>query len=249
VFRQESGKSFHGVPTGIDQVSLAGIPPAGTLLRNGPCQVTGRFRNSRLGPVGALKAFSRNSRGPGEGYLRLARVLARTTLRKLLSCPPFFVAMAGLEPHECVCIVCLDSDPPPIQSGCACRSDTGLAHVGCLIERAVAKQPHRGDAVWWECQTCGQRFTGAMQTGASSCFPDAHRQQGGHTTPQRSISRIKHDLHRRNAQSARFPATPACASRAQRLPRRAHVSMTGRAGHTRLGSRRLSVGGGRCPEI
>ncbi len=41
---------------------------------------------------------------------------------------------AGIEPHECVCIVCLDSDPPPIQSGCACRSDTGLAHVGCLIE-------------------------------------------------------------------------------------------------------------------
>ena len=65
----------------------------------------------------------------------------------------------------------------------------------------------------------------------------------------RSISRIKHDLHRRNAQSARFPAKPACASRAQRLARRAHVPMTGRAGHTRLGTRRPSVGGGRCPEI
>jgi hypothetical protein len=71
---------------------------------------------------------------------------------------------AGVEPHECVCIVCLDSDPPPIQSGCACRSDTGLAHVGCLIEKAVAQQPHRGAAVWWECQTCGQHFTGAIRT-------------------------------------------------------------------------------------
>ena len=62
----------------------------------------------------------------------------------------------------CACIVCLDSDPPPIQSGCACRSDTGLAHVGCLIEKAVAQQPHRGNAVWWECQTCGQQLTGAI---------------------------------------------------------------------------------------
>ena len=69
------------------------------------------------------------------------------------------------------------------------------------------------------------------------------------TLPQRSISRIKHDIHRRNAHSARFPANPACASRAQRLPRRAHVSMTGRAVQTRLGTRRPSVGGGRCPEI
>jgi hypothetical protein len=39
----------------------------------------------------------------------------------------------------------------------------------------------------------------------------------------------------------------ACGS-CQRLPRRAHVPRTGRAGHTRLGTR-LSVGGGRCPEI
>ncbi len=36
--------------------------------------------------------------------------------------------------------------------------------------------------------------------------------------------------------------------RAQRLPRRAHVPRTGRAGHTRLETR-PSVGGGRCPEI
>ena len=39
----------------------------------------------------------------------------------------------------------------------------------------------------------------------------------------------------------------ACGS-CQRLPRRAHVPRTGRAGHTRLGTR-PSVGGGRCPEI
>ena len=58
-----------------------------------------------------------------------------------------------------------------------------------------------------------------------------------HTPPQRSVSRIKHDLHRRNAQSAHSPAKPACGSRAQRLPGRAHVPMTGHARHTRLGTR------------
>ena len=63
-----------------------------------------------------------------------------------------------------------DSDPPPIQSGCACRSDTGLAHVGCLIEKAAAQQPHRGNKVWWECQTCGQQFTGAMRTGLAEAW-------------------------------------------------------------------------------
>ncbi len=83
-----------------------------------------------------------------------------------------FVPMAstGIEPHDYACIVCLDYDPPPIQSGCACRSDTGLAHVGCLIEKAVAQQPHRGNAVWRECQTCGQLFTGATRTGLADAW-------------------------------------------------------------------------------
>jgi hypothetical protein len=30
-----------------------------------------------------------------------------------------------------VCIICLDDDSPPIQSGCACRGNAGLAHVEC----------------------------------------------------------------------------------------------------------------------
>jgi hypothetical protein len=85
------------------------------------------------------------------------------------------------------------------------------------------------------------------------CSPDLESTRvkaagGCHTPLQRSISRMQHDLHRRNVQSADSPAEPACGSRAQRLPRHAHVPMTGRAGHTRLGAR-PSVGGGRCPEI
>jgi hypothetical protein len=83
---------------------------------------------------------------------------------------PLVNGLRGIEPIECVCFLCLDSDMPPIQSGCACRSDTGLAHVGCLIEKAVAQLPHRGDAVWRECQTCGRPFTGAMQMGLAEAW-------------------------------------------------------------------------------
>ena len=77
---------------------------------------------------------------------------------------------SATEAPERVCIICLDSDPPPIQSGCACRSDSGLAHLGCLIEKAVAQQAHRGYSVWWECQTCGQSFTGTTGTGLGEAW-------------------------------------------------------------------------------
>jgi hypothetical protein len=69
-----------------------------------------------------------------------------------------------------VCFICLDSDPPPIQSGCACRSDTGLAHIGCLVEKAAAQQAHLDIKVWWECQTCGQDFTGSMRAGLAEAW-------------------------------------------------------------------------------
>jgi tetratricopeptide (TPR) repeat protein len=71
---------------------------------------------------------------------------------------------------ECVCTICLGSDPPPIQSGCACRSDSGLAHLECLVEKAVAQRAHRFFKAWWECQTCGQRFTGEMRRGLGEAW-------------------------------------------------------------------------------
>ncbi len=79
---------------------------------------------------------------------------------------------AAIAPHSGdvgVCIICLDSDPPPIQSGCACRSDGGLAHAR-FIAKAVSQQPHRGNEVWWECQTCGQDFTGVIRTGLGEAW-------------------------------------------------------------------------------
>ena len=104
------------------------------------------------------------------------------------------------------CIICLDSDPLPVQLGCACRSDAGLAHVNCIIETAIAQQAHRGREVWWTCQTCRQNFTGGMQVGlakawwslacdqaeeseerlcAASNLAAAHRSQGQHSAAER----------------------------------------------------------------
>ena len=60
------------------------------------------------------------------------------------------------------CIICYESSPPPMQSGCGCRGDNGLAHHECLAKKAVY-QPHRGDASWRSCQTCLLPFTGEMR--------------------------------------------------------------------------------------
>jgi tetratricopeptide (TPR) repeat protein len=66
------------------------------------------------------------------------------------------------------CIICLENDPRPIQMGCACRGDAGLAHVKCRAE-AAAHTSTRGKIYdgWWQCGTCGQNFTGPMQLGVA----------------------------------------------------------------------------------
>jgi tetratricopeptide (TPR) repeat protein len=71
-----------------------------------------------------------------------------------------------------VCIICLDAgDPPPIQSGCACRGDAGLAHVGCRAEAAAYKVRSSGDTRGWQvCITCGQEFTGQMGMGLAEAW-------------------------------------------------------------------------------
>ena len=68
------------------------------------------------------------------------------------------------------CIICLDTSPPPIQSGCACRGDSGLAHIACLVQAAASQQAQRGSDVWRQCQTCKQDYTGAMQTGLAEAW-------------------------------------------------------------------------------
>ena len=68
------------------------------------------------------------------------------------------------------CIICLDTSPPPIQSGCACRGDSGLAHIACLVQAAASQQAQRGSDVWQKCQTCKQYFTGAMRSGLAEAW-------------------------------------------------------------------------------
>ena len=68
-------------------------------------------------------------------------------------------------------VICLDSSPPLLQSGCACRGDAGLAHVACRVKAAESQAPVKEGCVWWDCQTCKQAFTGAMQRGlAEACL-------------------------------------------------------------------------------
>ena len=67
--------------------------------------------------------------------------------------------------HAGACFVCLETSPPPIQMGCACRGDAGLAHIGCLVQAAESHAAHGRNRGWWECRTCKQDFTGAMGSG------------------------------------------------------------------------------------
>jgi tetratricopeptide (TPR) repeat protein len=81
------------------------------------------------------------------------------------------------------CVLCLDRDPPPIQSGCACRGEAGLAHPACRVDAAVAQREHRGPIVWGECLTCRQPFTGAMKRHLSRAFRERAR-----TVAERAMS-------------------------------------------------------------
>jgi tetratricopeptide (TPR) repeat protein len=65
----------------------------------------------------------------------------------------------GFGAHDGACVICLEEDPPPIQSGCSCRGEQGLAHPSCRARQARSS----GNADdWWRCSTCKRRFTGAM---------------------------------------------------------------------------------------
>jgi hypothetical protein len=68
------------------------------------------------------------------------------------------------------CYICYESQPPPIQSGCACRDEAGFVHVECMVQVAVSQAGHRGNVGWWECHTCKQMFTGAMRTGLAEAW-------------------------------------------------------------------------------
>ena len=45
------------------------------------------------------------------------------------------------------CYICYESQPPPIQSGCACRDEAGFVHIECMVQVAVSQ--HRGNIAWF----------------------------------------------------------------------------------------------------
>ena len=57
-----------------------------------------------------------------------------------------------------------------MQSGCACRGDSGFAHINCRVQAAVSQQAQQRFSGWWQCQTCRQHFTGAMQLGLAQAW-------------------------------------------------------------------------------
>ena len=65
------------------------------------------------------------------------------------------------------CTICLDGgdEPLPVQRGCACRGDAGLAHVACQARAAAHKGAGGCNSAWERCPTCGQNYTGSMQLG------------------------------------------------------------------------------------
>ena len=77
---------------------------------------------------------------------------------------------AGLMDEQGCCFICLDTTPPPIQSGCACRGEAGLAHVNCQVQAAISQVSLRANAAWQECRTCKQEFTGAMRIGLAHAW-------------------------------------------------------------------------------
>jgi tetratricopeptide (TPR) repeat protein len=68
------------------------------------------------------------------------------------------------------CYICYESQPPPIQSGCACRDEAGFVHIECMVQVAVSQAKDRETIAWWECHTCKQDFTGAMRTGLAAAW-------------------------------------------------------------------------------
>ena len=73
--------------------------------------------------------------------------------------------------EQLACIICLDNDghPLPIQCGCGCRGEAGCAHVACKAAYAAHQGPGIHDG-WYECPTCKQDYTGAMQLGLAEAL-------------------------------------------------------------------------------
>lgn len=83
------------------------------------------------------------------------------------------------------CIICLESDPVPIQRGCACRGDPGLSHTQCMVNQAEYRDKNGPPAempgmAWVMCLICKTHFTGTMkqELARAWCQRTSHFQAG-----------------------------------------------------------------------
>ena len=101
------------------------------------------------------------------GFLTLFDNLTLHCPKILVDCSTFLnknaekLEQAKMAAH---CPICLDSDGPLVQQGCACRGHAGLSHVACMVQYAShGRDTDDGFERWVECATCKQPFTGAMK--------------------------------------------------------------------------------------
>jgi hypothetical protein len=131
------------------------------------CKALQGCATSQAGAAAGADATTSSTRAAASGPCSVAATAKKGSVA---TSRPTAVAKASASDGR-ACIICLDSEPPPIQSGCACRGDAGLAHVECRAEAAAHRMAHaRKCDGWWECATCGQAFTGAMQLGLAEAW-------------------------------------------------------------------------------
>jgi hypothetical protein len=84
------------------------------------------------------------------------------------------------EQEEIACFICLESDPPPIRSGCACRGSYTYLHIECLKESRGFSPD--GRKAWRRCRLCLQEFTGAARLALAELWWSQVETQGVEST-------------------------------------------------------------------
>jgi hypothetical protein len=117
---------------------------------------------------------------------RICWVLESECTSASVRCHPSLLAHVLLHWGGMFCIICLDSHPPVIQSGCACRSDSGLAHLDWLIEKWCRSR--RPDSEATRCggsaRRAGSTSWGRCSRGLRSVVVAGVRAGGGESAEQ-----------------------------------------------------------------
>jgi tetratricopeptide (TPR) repeat protein len=146
------------------------------------CKALQGSASSHAGAAEGADATMSSTRAPASGPCTVAATAKKGSAA---TSRPTAVAKASASDGG-ACIICLDGDPPPIQSGCACRGDAGLAHVECRAEAAAHRMASSKKLDgWWLCATCGQQFTAAMQLGLAEAW-----WSGAQRLPEENVHRL-----------------------------------------------------------